>query len=195
MEPALINKYIQSFQKLPNTKKLIFAVVPIALIILLALLNLNINTSTKPNEQTTETQKSQPKESRFALPLKPGVVCSGLGNYSFRMDSESSPIAESDTSYALTSESGFLLIAKGNLKLEDILKSNNVLFEKKGETYEYELSSKWSSEIPPDKPLLVLSVKKGEYMISLFSDLSKKIKAQETFNTVVDSIRGGCTNA
>ncbi|OGG07426.1 hypothetical protein A2872_02385 [Candidatus Gottesmanbacteria bacterium RIFCSPHIGHO2_01_FULL_42_12] len=129
-------------------------------------------------------QKSESEKETFALPLKSGVVCAGLGNFSFQMDSRSSPIAESDRALILQSASGLLLVTKKEIKIDEILKEQNVPFEKTGDSYVFSLSS--------ETPVSAMSSKKGEYTISLLHDSSAKEKAQRTFQTVVNSIKGGC---
>ena len=181
-----IDKYVQSFKKLPNTKKLIFTAFPIVLITLFVFLKLNINVSTKQDGQMKTTQKSQTEEDRFALPLKSGIVCAGLGNYSFQMDFTSSPIAESDKALILQSESGLLLISKGEIKIEEVLKERSIPFEKEGDTYIFSLSSS-------DSPVSAMSIKKGDYTISLLYNPTDKEKAEKTLQTVVSSIKGGCS--
>lgn len=193
------DKYVQSFKKLSNSKKIFFIAIPVFLVILFVLLKKNsfspfINISSQTGEKNT-TKQLQKKEETLGLPLQPGVICAGLGKYSFQMDSASTPVVESDKALMLQSESGILLITKGNVKIEDVLKGHNIVFEKDSDTYSFELSSKLSSEIPEGTPISAMSMKKGDYTISILYNQAEKERAGKTFQTISSTIKGGCPGA
>lgn len=146
------------------------------------------------NDKTNIAEQSQREKDTPTSTQKSGVMCAGIGNYSFQMDTASAPIAESDKALILQSKSGLLLISKGEVKIEEILKKQNIPFEKVGNTYVFSLSSTLSSDISADSQASVMSVKKGEYTISLLYSPTDKLKAEKTFQAVVASIKGGCSN-
>lgn len=188
-----IGRVKQWFKSKPPFKKVLIIFAGIGILFVIYIASVLVRYKDLPiGGKTSTIEQSQSEKDVFALPLKSGIVCAGLGNYSFQMDSKSSPIAESDKALILQSKSGLLFITKGEIKIEEVLKENNIPFQKVDNAYVFSLSSKLSSEIPSDTPVSAMSIKKGDYTISLLYNLTDKEKAEKTFKTIVDSIKGGC---
>lgn len=191
-----INRIKQWFKSKPPLKKALIILVGVGVLFALYIASVLVRYKDFPiNGKTNTTEQSQSEKETFALPLKSGVVCAGLGNYSFQMDSPSSPIAESDKALILQTKNGLLLISKGEIKIENILKEQGIPFEKEGDTYVFSLSSKLGSEAPSGTRVSAMSIKKDDYTISLLYNLTDKERAEKTFKTVVSSIKGGCPGA
>lgn len=191
-----IGRIKQWFKSKSPFKKVLTVFAGIAILFVIYVASVLVRYKDIPiNGKTNTAEQTQSEERIFALPLTSGMVCAGLGKYSFQMDSTSSPIVESDKALILQSESGLLLITKGEVKIEEVLKEHTIPFEKKGDTYIFMLSSKLSSDIPSDAPVSAMSVKKGDYTISLLYNPTDKQKAEKMFQAVVASIKGGCSDA
>ncbi len=191
-----ISRVKQWYKSEPPLKKalIIFAGIGILFVIYIASVLVRYN-DPSINGKTNTTEQSQSEEKAFALPLKSGVVCSGLGNFSFNLDVPSSPVTEDDKHIALTTSNGFLLIAKKTETIQNLLKKYNIEYKKDGNNYIYQLTSNMDKEISEGSPILAKSVESSDFIISIFFDLAKTQEATATLKTIKDSIQGGCKSA
>lgn len=184
------------FDSLPKFKKVLVVLAGIGLLFVLYITSVLVRYGdSSTSGRTNTTQGPQAEENRFTLPLKPGVVCSGPGNFSFNLDVSSSPVTEDDNHIALTTNHGFLLIAKKTETIQNLLKKYDIEYKKDGDNYTYQLTSAMDKEIPEGSPILAKSVESNNFIISIFFDAAKNGEATATLKIIKESIQGGCKSA
>ena len=167
------------------------AILPILLVSVLILgivLFFKINS---PGTKNNSLEKGSEKEIKEA---DPGWVCAPTGNFSFRLNVQSSPFSEGNGVIVLTTKSGIVLVSKKVVDSETILKKHTIPYTKENNVFIYQLTSSLDSSIPAENPILVMTEEKNGFVTTIFYDLNSKKQTADTLKIIGDSIKEGCKN-
>lgn len=187
------------FGNLPKFKKVLVVFAGVGLLFVLYIISVLVRYN-DPSISGKPTNEDLGKNRFESFPLQEnGLVCFGDNNFSFRSDTPYSILLTNKEGVALVTKGVLLTVAKSEgdaaQAIEAKLKQYKIPFTKDGEQYIYILTppqdaQKVSQSVPPN----AVSVAKNNFAISIFyRPPISETQAQTILGTVLNSIKGGCS--